>query len=108
MSTTKDISPIINIPAREDGWKPNPRDLSTTPGGTMFAFTPGGTRIVYDRNTLLKLANSPLAKTPPTHLPKIPGVTAPSSYAKDDSSDDEKDTEKSNNGGDEDLFNMDN
>jgi hypothetical protein len=33
-----------------------------------------GTRIVYDRNALLMMRNSPLAKTP-TNLPPIPGVT---------------------------------
>lgn len=27
--------------ARKDGWQPNPRDLSTTPGGTIYATTPG-------------------------------------------------------------------
>lgn len=39
--------------------------------------TPGGTRIIYDRNTLMHYRNSPLAKTPPGDFPVIPGVTAP-------------------------------
>jgi hypothetical protein len=31
------------IPAgRKDGWTPNPRDLAETPGGTIYATTPGG------------------------------------------------------------------
>jgi len=54
---------------------PQPQDLSVTPGGTIYATTPGGTRIVYDRNALLFLRNSPLSKTPPTHIAFIPGVT---------------------------------
>jgi len=79
MANDQNKTPTVNIPIpqREDGWRPNPRDLSTTPGGTLFAFTPGGSRIVYDREALLMLANSPLSKTPPVHLPKIPGVTVP-------------------------------
>lgn len=40
-----------------------------------YSTTPGGTRIVYSRDALLNLANSPLSKTPPTHLPAIPGIT---------------------------------
>jgi Eukaryotic translation initiation factor 4E binding protein (EIF4EBP) len=64
----------IEIPKRDDGWAPDPKDLATTPGGTLFAVTPGGTRIVYDRLALLKLARSPLSKSP-IALPDIPGVT---------------------------------
>ena len=54
-----------------------PTDYGTTPGGTIFGTTPGGTRIIYERAFLLKMRNSPLAKTPPANLPVIPGVTAP-------------------------------
>lgn len=36
-----------------------------------------GTRIIYDRAFLLQMRNSPIAKTPPKNLPKIPGVTSP-------------------------------
>ena len=54
-----------------------PHDYSTTPGGTLFSTTPGGTRIIYDRNFLMQCRNSPLTKSPPKNLPKIPGVTAP-------------------------------
>jgi len=61
---------------KKDGWIPNPRDLSTTPGGSIYATTPGGTKIKYNREDLLAMRNSPLAKTP-TKLPIIPGVTAP-------------------------------
>ncbi|AWP07123.1 putative eukaryotic translation initiation factor 4E-binding protein 1-like [Scophthalmus maximus] len=56
-----------------------PHDYSTTPGGTLFSTTPGGTRIIYDRKFLLDRRSSPVAKTPPRGLPKIPGVTSPPS-----------------------------
>ncbi|XP_059846300.1 eukaryotic translation initiation factor 4E-binding protein 3-like [Hypanus sabinus] len=49
----------------------------STPGGTLFSTTPGGTRIVYGRKFLLECRNSPLAWTPPSYLPQIPGVTLP-------------------------------
>ncbi|XP_049986341.1 eukaryotic translation initiation factor 4E-binding protein 3 [Alexandromys fortis] len=49
----------------------------TTPGGTLCATTPGGTRIIYDRKFLLECKNSPIARTPPYCLPQIPGVTIP-------------------------------
>ncbi|XP_071808597.1 eukaryotic translation initiation factor 4E-binding protein 2-like [Asterias amurensis] len=52
-----------------------PADYSTTPGGTVFGTTPGGTRIIYERQFLLNLRDSPLARTPPVNLPIIPGVT---------------------------------
>ncbi|PRP87987.1 eukaryotic translation initiation factor 4E-binding protein 1-like [Planoprotostelium fungivorum] len=76
------MSGAIPISARDkaDGWFPNPRDLSTTPGGTIYATTPGGSRIVYDREALLKYRESPLAKTPTKVLPVIPGVTAPDDH----------------------------
>ncbi|XP_070545504.1 eukaryotic translation initiation factor 4E-binding protein 1-like isoform X1 [Ptychodera flava] len=54
-----------------------PSDYSSTPGGTIFSTTPGGTRIIYERNFLMQMRNSPLAKTPPKNLPTIPGVTSP-------------------------------
>ncbi|KAL4609203.1 eukaryotic translation initiation factor 4E-binding protein 1-like [Arapaima gigas] len=54
-----------------------PHDYSTTPGGTVFSTTPGGTRIIYDRKFLLERRSSPLAQTPPSRLPDIPGVTSP-------------------------------
>jgi len=54
-----------------------PADYGTTPGGTMFAHTPGGTRIVYERAFLIQMRQSPLAKSPPANLPEIPGVTVP-------------------------------
>lgn len=33
--------------------------MLNTSGGTMFAFTPGGTKIVYTRDYLMSLKNSP-------------------------------------------------
>lgn len=56
-----------------------PSDYGTTPGGTMFAHTPGGTRIVYERAFLMQMRQSPLARSPPANLPVIPGVTVPAS-----------------------------
>ncbi|XP_012859687.2 eukaryotic translation initiation factor 4E-binding protein 2 [Echinops telfairi] len=42
-----------------------------------------GTRIIYDRKFLLDRRNSPMAQTPPCHLPNIPGVTSPSTLIED-------------------------
>ena len=36
-----------------------------------------GTRIYYDRQFLLQCRNSPLTKSPPSNMVKIPGVTVP-------------------------------
>ncbi|CAG5110198.1 Oidioi.mRNA.OKI2018_I69.chr2.g4624.t1.cds [Oikopleura dioica] len=55
-----------------------PENAAETPGGTMFAFTPGGTKIIYDRDFLLHLKHSPASKGKP-NLPNIPGVTTPTS-----------------------------
>eukprot|EP01098_Paradermamoeba_levis_P010434 TRINITY_DN4380_c0_g1_i3.p1 TRINITY_DN4380_c0_g1~~TRINITY_DN4380_c0_g1_i3.p1 ORF type:complete len:112 (+),score=34.71 TRINITY_DN4380_c0_g1_i3:76-411(+) len=71
---TLSSSTEIEIPQRREI---DPKSLSTTPGGTIYATTPGGTKIVYDRDSLLLLRNSPLSKTPTNELPMIPGVTAP-------------------------------
>ncbi|KAK9687158.1 hypothetical protein K7432_014892 [Basidiobolus ranarum] len=75
-NTTK-VASARDIPAvrRAEPGTPLPADYSTTPHGTIFSTTPGGTKIIYDRNTLLQLRNSPLSRTPPTNLPFIPGVT---------------------------------
>ncbi|KAA0187696.1 Eukaryotic translation initiation factor 4E-binding protein 2 [Fasciolopsis buskii] len=43
----------------------------TTPGGTLFSTTPGGTRIIYDREFMLQCRNSPLSRTPPAELEKM-------------------------------------
>lgn len=43
--------------------------LSSTPGGSLYGTTPGGTRIQYDRSALLNFRNSPLSKSP-AHLPQ--------------------------------------
>ncbi len=86
MSKNTPPTGAIPISSRTDGWQPNPRDLSTTPGGSIYATTPGGnrvniffilnlegTRILYDRNALLNLRTSPLAKTP-TKMPVITNI----------------------------------
>ncbi|KAJ9052983.1 hypothetical protein DSO57_1009894 [Entomophthora muscae] len=54
---------------------PIPSSYSTTPHGTIFSTTPGGTRIIYDRKELLNLRNSPLSRTPPVALAFVPGIT---------------------------------
>ncbi|GAB5578447.1 eukaryotic translation initiation factor 4E-binding protein 2 [Prionailurus iriomotensis] len=41
------------------------------------------TRIIYDRKFLLDRRNSPMAQTPPCHLPNIPGVTSPGTLIED-------------------------
>uniref|UniRef100_A0A8D2Q6A5 Eukaryotic translation initiation factor 4E binding protein 1 n=1 Tax=Varanus komodoensis TaxID=61221 RepID=A0A8D2Q6A5_VARKO len=64
----------LNLP---EGVALPPGDYSTTPGGTVFGTTPGGTRIIYDRKFLMECRNSPVARTPPCDLPDIPGVTSP-------------------------------
>ncbi|ORX88359.1 eukaryotic translation initiation factor 4E binding protein [Basidiobolus meristosporus CBS 931.73] len=76
LNTTK-VASARDIPAvrRAEPGTPLPADYSTTPHGTIFSTTPGGTKIIYDRSTLLQLRNSPLSRTPPTNLPFIPGVT---------------------------------
>jgi len=79
----RQISGIQSIPATRrvviNHEHEMPSDYGTTPGGTMFAHTPGGTRIVYERAFLMQMRQSPLAKTPPANLPVIPGVTVPAS-----------------------------
>jgi hypothetical protein len=72
MSGTKEIPTrkvLVNDP------KEMPLDYCTTPGGTTFGTTPGGTRIIYERQFLMNLRDSPMARTPPANLPIIPGVT---------------------------------
>nr|CDS30584.1 eukaryotic translation initiation factor 4E [Hymenolepis microstoma] len=54
-----------------------PHDYSSTPGGSIFSTTPGGTRIYYDRDTLLMCKNSPIARSPPVGMICRPGVTCP-------------------------------
>jgi len=77
---SRKISESRDIPSRRiiiNDASQLPSDYCTTPGGTIFSTTPGGTRIIYDRAFLLQMRNSPIAKTPPKNLPKIPGVTSP-------------------------------
>ena len=42
-------------------------------GYILFA----GTRIIYDRQFLMRCKQSPLAKSPPPNMAVIPGVTSP-------------------------------
>ncbi|XP_020794026.1 eukaryotic translation initiation factor 4E-binding protein 2-like [Boleophthalmus pectinirostris] len=89
-----------------------PHDYSSTPGGTVFSTTPGGTRIIYDRKFLLERRSSPLAQTPPRCLPHIPGVTSPSSsetrdHSKEPLNNSSSLAPPSSHTGDEDQFQMD-
>uniref|UniRef100_A0A8C9M823 Eukaryotic translation initiation factor 4E binding protein 2 n=1 Tax=Panthera tigris altaica TaxID=74533 RepID=A0A8C9M823_PANTA len=54
---------------------------SSEPGTLQPCFP--GTRIIYDRKFLLDRRNSPMAQTPPCHLPNIPGVTSPGTLIED-------------------------
>ncbi|XP_067931471.1 eukaryotic translation initiation factor 4E-binding protein 2-like [Watersipora subatra] len=78
LKTSKDI-PVRKVVVND----PNqlPMDYGTTPGGTIFSTTPGGTRIVYERKFLLQCRNSPHSMSPPCNLPTIPGVTEPEERA---------------------------
>lgn len=81
---SRKISESRDIPSRRitiNDASQLPSDYCTTPGGTLFSTTPGGTRIIYDRAFLLQMQNSPIAKTPPKNLPNIPGVTSPAQPA---------------------------
>jgi len=86
-----------------------PNDYSTTPGGTIFGTTPGGTKIVYERAFLINMRNSPLARTPPRNLPAIPGVTSDFAKKDDANNAEKKDEANQNNKADDadDQFSMD-
>merc|ERR1711970_958885 len=81
MAAMAEASQAQAIPAPRPGTEkelPNIQGLAITPGGLHFlGTTPGGTRIIYDRNTLMHYRQSPLSQTPPAGLPVIPGVTTP-------------------------------
>ncbi|KAB1270829.1 Eukaryotic translation initiation factor 4E-binding protein 2 [Camelus dromedarius] len=62
-----------------------PKIILETGCKTSVFFKPcfPGTRIIYDRKFLLDRRNSPMAQTPPCHLPNIPGVTSPGTLIED-------------------------
>merc|ERR1712137_1433896 len=72
----KSDSKGLAIPGREGEYL-DPRTLSTTPGGSIYGTTPGGTKIMYTRDALLFLGSSPICKTPPSGMAHIPGINAP-------------------------------
>jgi hypothetical protein len=49
-----------------------PNNVSYSVGGTIYGTTPGGSKIIYSRDALLKCKDSPLSKTPPKLLGDIP------------------------------------
>ncbi|XP_025773632.1 eukaryotic translation initiation factor 4E-binding protein 2 [Puma concolor] len=59
--------------------------LTLRPGAARAEKRPARsrTRIIYDRKFLLDRRNSPMAQTPPCHLPNIPGVTSPGTLIED-------------------------
>uniref|UniRef100_A0A8C8A957 Eukaryotic translation initiation factor 4E binding protein 1 n=1 Tax=Otus sunia TaxID=257818 RepID=A0A8C8A957_9STRI len=59
---------------RGGGWQP---PLGEGKSCFPCSCLPPGTRIIYDRKFLMECRNSPVAKTPPSDLPDIPGVTSP-------------------------------
>ncbi|RKP11699.1 eukaryotic translation initiation factor 4E binding protein-domain-containing protein [Piptocephalis cylindrospora] len=70
------MSSAQNIPNRRSEDQVHlPAGYQQTPSGTIYSTTPGGTRIIYDKEKLLALRNSPYAQTPPSSLQYIPGVT---------------------------------
>lgn len=82
---SRKVSDIRDVPSKRisiNDASQLPSDYSTTPGGTIFSTTPGGTKIIYDRSFLLQMRDSPIARTPPKNLPKIPGVTSPAKKQK--------------------------
>lgn len=64
-----------NGPIEKDEEDQVARNAITPP--LSASYTPGltTTRIVYNRDELVFLSNSPLAKRVPANLPQIPGVT---------------------------------
>ncbi|KAJ5071428.1 4e-binding protein thor [Anaeramoeba ignava] len=77
MSNEQNKTPTIRIKGKNDEiLEINlPPNLSKTPGGTIFGTTPGGSKIVYTRDQLIKLSTSPLSHTSPPNIPKIAGIT---------------------------------
>eukprot|EP01108_Squamamoeba_japonica_P002964 TRINITY_DN2479_c0_g1_i1.p2 TRINITY_DN2479_c0_g1~~TRINITY_DN2479_c0_g1_i1.p2 ORF type:complete len:117 (-),score=33.40 TRINITY_DN2479_c0_g1_i1:84-434(-) len=71
-------SKSIDIPAKLRLQHPD-YTISQSVGGTVYAMTPGGTRMVYNREALMTLSKSPLARDRPLMMPDIPGVTSAAS-----------------------------
>lgn len=73
------MSSSIDIPGKLRAQHPHLSDISESVGGTIYATTPGGTKIVYRREELVHLSKSPLAKSRPLNMPELPGVTTTTS-----------------------------
>lgn len=73
------MSSSIDIPGKLRAQHPHLNNISESVGGTIYATTPGGTKIVYRREELVHLSKSPLAKSRPLNMPELPGVTTSSS-----------------------------
>lgn len=118
MSEPTAVSPLVHgreIPTRRvtiNSPSQLPADYCTSPGGaTLFSTTPGGTRLIYDRGFLMQCRNSPLAKSPPANMTKIPGVTSPGKVEPVNGHDEEdkevKTAKKTEGGKDDEQFEMD-
>lgn len=66
------VTRAVNIRDNVRAKHPN-STLSESVGGTLYATTPGGTRITYNREALLRLEQSPFAADRPTSMPDIEG-----------------------------------
>jgi hypothetical protein len=62
----------IDIPGKLRAKHGANTDISESVGGTIYATTPGGTKIVYRREELVHLSKSPLAQTRPLNMPELP------------------------------------
>eukprot|EP01012_Entosiphon_sulcatum_P036937 TRINITY_DN471_c0_g1_i1.p3 TRINITY_DN471_c0_g1~~TRINITY_DN471_c0_g1_i1.p3 ORF type:complete len:108 (+),score=19.99 TRINITY_DN471_c0_g1_i1:50-373(+) len=105
---TTELPKAMDIPGRGTVELAN---VSQSYGGTIYGTTPGGTRIVYTRDMLMNVRFCPQAKTPPSTMPDIPGVTKGTVPLKEDLADDGDDDDHhsdSDGGADGDVFHMEN
>lgn len=72
------VTKPVKIPQPTPG-SPLEMTLSSSPNGTIYGTTPGGSRIRYQRNELIHIRTSPLihAAASNMHIPHIPGITLP-------------------------------
>lgn len=70
------VTKPVKIPQPTPG-SPLEMTLSSSPNGTIYGTTPGGSRIRYQRNELLNIRTSPLIQAAASNMqiPHIPGIT---------------------------------